>query len=83
MSPQLIIANGLHVYSYIMIAAVISTWLPIPRDNPIIKAMDQITEPVLAPIRAILNPQMTGGLDFSPIVALFALQALGNLIRGL
>jgi uncharacterized protein YggT (Ycf19 family) len=31
----------------------------------------QITDPLYAPIRAVLRPERTGGLDLSPLLLLF------------
>lgn len=75
----LILAKAIEVYSYILLASVIVSWLPIDRNNPAIKLLEALTEPILAPIRKVISPQMTGGLDFSPMVAYFGLTALANL----
>jgi YggT family protein len=51
---------------------VILSWLPVldPR-HPAMRLLDDLTEPILAPVRRIL-PQ-TGPIDFSPLVALLLL----------
>ena len=41
--------------------------------------MNQLAEPVLAPLRRILPPM--GGLDLSPIVAFLAIQVIQILLR--
>lgn len=74
--------NLIDLYWYIILATVIMSWLVsfnvINYDNPYVRQVSSVlrilTEPVLAPIRRIL-PNL-GGLDFSPVVLLFALQFL-------
>ncbi len=55
------------VYSFILLARVLTSWVQVDPYNPIIRILHQLTEPLLAPIRRLL-PQ-TGMMDFSPIVA--------------
>jgi len=64
----------LDIYKWVIIAAALITWVsPDPR-NPIVRVLRQITEPVLAPARRLLPPWRTGGLDFSPLIVIFAIQ---------
>jgi len=49
----------------------ILTWLPIGPDNPLVRILNQITEPVLAPLRKIV-PRM-GMVDLTPMAAIFVL----------
>ena len=55
------------VYSFILLARVLTSWVQIDPYNPIIRILYQLTEPLLGTIRRFL-PQ-TGMMDFSPIVA--------------
>ena len=41
----------------------------------------RLTEPILAPLRRVIPP--VGGLDFSPMVALFLLEILHRLVNRL
>ncbi len=78
----------LQLYSYVIIAAALISWVsPDPR-NPIVLFLRQVTEPVLAPVRRLLPPWKTGGLDLSPLIVLIAIQfvdwvILRQLIAGL
>jgi YggT family protein len=64
----------LGIYKWVIIAAALITWVsPDPR-NPIVMILRQVTEPVLAPARRLLPPWKTGGLDFSPLIVIFAIQ---------
>jgi YggT family protein len=79
----------LNLYTYIIIAAVIVSWLVgfgvINTYNQIarviVRALHALTEPVFGPIRRILPPM--GGLDLSPLIALLLIFFLQRwLIRG-
>jgi YggT family protein len=59
------------VYAVILLARVLLSWVQVDPNNPLVKIIYQLTEPLLAPIRRIL-PQ-SGGVDFSPMVALVVL----------
>jgi YggT family protein len=80
MKPLVIILlEILRIYSFVMIAMVIFSWLysfgVINRSNHAVRVIGDVlyrlTEPVLAPIRRLLDrflPNL-GGLDLSPVVA--------------
>ena len=57
------------LYIIILLARVLLSWVQIDPRNPIVNLINQLTEPLLGPIRRML-PQ-SGGLDFSPMVAFF------------
>lgn len=70
----------LDVYVWVIIAAALITWVsPDPR-NPIVMFLRQVTEPVLAPVRRLLPPWKTGGLDFSPLIVIIAIQFVERVI---
>jgi len=56
------------------------TWVsPDPR-NPIVQFLRQVTEPVLGPVRRLLPPCKTGGLDFSPLIVIVAIEFVERVI---
>jgi YggT family protein len=70
----------LDLYSWVIIAAALMTWVsPDPR-NPIVIFLRRATEPVLRPVRQWLPPWKTGGLDLSPLIVLVAIQFLERVI---
>jgi YggT family protein len=70
----------LDVYSWVIIAAALISWVsPDPR-NPIVMVLRQVTEPVLWPIRRLLPPWRTGGLDLSPLIVLLVIQFVERVI---
>jgi YggT family protein len=49
--------------------------------HPILNALGQVLEPLLTPIRERISPM--GGLDFSPMILIIALQILGMILTAL
>lgn len=73
----------LRIVEYAILARVIISWLPINKDNKIIALLYQITEPILAPIRSIIERSAMGKnmmMDFSPIIAFLLISLLRNII---
>lgn len=70
-------------YMWIVIAAAVLTWVnPDPR-NPIVRFLYSVTEPVLWRIRRLI-PTSFGGFDISPVLLIFAIYFVRNvLIDGL
>lgn len=73
-----LLANLIDLYSLVVLVAVILSWVPLDRRNPLVTITRALTEPVLAPIRRVLPPM--GGLDFSAMLLLIALQILKGLL---
>lgn len=73
-----LIIRLLDVYSLIVLGAVVVSWMQLPPTNPIVNFLDSMTEPLLGPIRSVL-PDM-GGLDFSPLVLLFGIRILRDIL---
>jgi YggT family protein len=73
MSMMLIdlILTVLRIYSFIIIAAALITWVQPNPYNPVVQFLRRVTEPVLRPIRSLVPPEKLGGLDISPMIALF------------
>ena len=59
----------------IFLRAIVS-WFAIDPHNPLIQVLDQITEPVLSPLRRVV-PRI-GMIDITPLVAIILLQVLGQ-----
>lgn len=73
-----VIALFLKVFFFALIISVILSWVAQGSHNPTAMLINQICEPLLAPIRRIL-PSM-GGLDLSPIVAFLILNLIDMLV---
>jgi YggT family protein len=66
------------LYTIILLARVLLSWVQIDPNNQLVRIIYQLTEPLLAPIRRLL-PQ-GGGMDFSPIVALIVLLVVEQIV---
>ncbi len=75
----LVIDYGLQIYSWIVIARVVISWVNADPYNPIVRAIYSITEPVLYRIRQAL-PVFAGGIDFSPIVVFMGILFLQSFL---
>jgi len=64
----------LDVYTWIIIAAAVISWVSPNPYNPAVRLLLRLTEPVLAPIRQLLPPWKTFGLDFSPMIVILLIQ---------
>ena len=73
-----LIVTLIDVYSFVVLIAVILSWVPVDRRHPLVAMLHGVTEPVLAPIRRVLPP--IGGLDLSAMVLLIVLQFLKRLL---
>ncbi len=58
----------LTVYSFIIIAAALISWVKADPHNPLVRFLYRVTEPVLKPVRKLLPFSLP--IDISPIVVL-------------
>ncbi len=70
----------LKVFFFALIVSVILSWVAPGSYNPAAQLVNQLCEPLLAPIRRLL-PNL-GGLDISPIFAFIALNLLDRFVIG-
>lgn len=73
------------LYVLIFIRVILS-WVPMnTRSNPLLAVVYTLTDPILGPIRKMLQKSPLGGrgmmLDFSPFFALFILQLVKMVIQ--
>ena len=68
----------LGLLQWALLLHVVLSWVQVRPDNPVVRALNVVCEPLLAPIRRLLPT--AGGLDFSPLVALVLLQLLRGLV---
>lgn len=64
-----VINIGLTLFMWIVIAHAILSWVRPDPFNPIVRFINQVTEPLLYQIRSRI-PTAFGGFDFSPIIVL-------------
>lgn len=75
----LVVDYVLQIYSWIVIARVVISWVNADPYNPIVRAIYSVTEPVLYRIRRAL-PVFAGGIDFSPIVVFIGIMFLQSFL---
>jgi uncharacterized protein YggT (Ycf19 family) len=63
-----------------VIGDAILSWVQSPNQMPR-KLTSQFTDMLYKPIHSVLSPQMTGGLDLSPIVVIVVIQILIGLLQ--
>jgi YggT family protein len=73
----------LEAYVFILIARALLSWFPMHAGSPllpVVRVLDRLTEPVLAPIRRILPPLRAGGMaiDLSIIIAILVIQVVAS-----
>lgn len=74
----------LAIIEYAIIARALISWFPIPKDHPLIRLLYQLTEPVLAPVRGLLERSTFGKnmmFDISPIIAILLVGIVRNVLH--
>jgi len=74
-----IIHYGLNIYLMIVFVSAMLSWVRPDPYNPIVRFVNQATEPLLYQIRKRL-PIIYGGIDFSPIIIIFAIVFLDTFL---
>ncbi len=64
-------------FSLVILVGALLSWVSPDPSNPVVQAIYGISEPLLSPFRRFIP--LLGGIDFSPIVAIFCFQILGGL----
>ena len=67
------------LYWLILVRALLS-WVNPDPFNPIVRFLNKVTEPILAPIRKILPPAFRFGIDISPIIAFLGIMFLRSFL---
>lgn len=77
------IVRLVQILTTILMAAIffraILSWVNPDPYNPLMRALDQITEPILAPLRRIM-PRL-GMIDITPMIAILILYAIQEAVR--
>lgn len=79
------IISFLSILVYILNLAVFGraliSWFPLKPDNPLVRVLTEITEPILAPLRRVI-PRV-GMIDITPMVAIIILFIVGQQLASL
>ncbi|MCH8949971.1 MAG: YggT family protein [Chloroflexi bacterium] len=76
-----LLAAGIRLLILAIFFRAILSWFVRDPNNPIVRVLDQITEPVLEPLRRII-PRM-GMMDLSPLVAIILLSVIASMVAGI
>lgn len=73
------------IYVIILIARALVSWFPLTPGSPvvgIVRVLDRLTEPVLAPLRRLIPPVRAGGMaiDLSIIIAIIGIQIIAQIV---
>lgn len=75
------LANFLQIYFFLILVRVLLTWFPTADwAEKAMSFLSPITDPYLNLFRSVIPPM--GGIDFSPILAIFVLQFVASLLGG-
>ncbi len=72
----------LQVYTWVVILAVVLSWVNADPYNPIVQAIRSVTEPVFRWVRRRVPFAVVGMLDLSPLFVLLAVQFLKVFLVG-
>ncbi len=76
----LLCSQLLTLYSFLILARVLISWVsPDPR-NPVVQFLHRATEPLLGLLRKLVPPRVFGGLDLSPMLAFIVLSAASRVV---
>lgn len=68
------------VITWFILIRSIMTWFPASMGSKFYEILCELTDPILEPIRKFMYRFNTGPVDFSPMIAIFALIAIKRLI---
>ncbi|MEK6742406.1 MAG: YggT family protein [Nitrospirota bacterium] len=66
----------LNIYMWTIIIRALLSWVSPDPYNPIVQVLTRVTEPVLRPLRKLVPPFRTGGVDLSPLIAILIIYFL-------
>ncbi|WP_033541427.1 YggT family protein [Planococcus sp. CAU13] len=71
-----LILNAIQIYTYVLIASVLMSWIPSIKESSIGQMISRVTDPYLDLFRRFIPP--IGMIDISPIVAIITLSLASN-----
>ncbi|WP_010252748.1 YggT family protein [Acetivibrio cellulolyticus] len=77
----------LYVIEMALVIRAVLSWIPnLSRENPFVNLLNQVTEPVLNPIRSLIEKSSFGRnsmIDLSPLIAFLIIEVLRRILWGL
>jgi YggT family protein len=75
-----IVLSILDILVWLVIIDAVLSWVMPDKSQFPRNVTSTLTDPLYAPVRAILNPEKTGGIDFSPLVLILLLQVVRSML---
>ena len=63
----------INIYIWVLIIAVLLSWVKPDPYNPIVQVLTRLSEPLFAKVRSLV-PTSFGGIDFAPLIAIVVLK---------
>ena len=67
------------IFIFLTVARALFSWVDPGMRTPVGKILRDVTEPIIAPIRAVVPS--AGAIDFSPMIAIFVLVILQRMLN--
>ncbi|WP_066386969.1 YggT family protein [Helicobacter himalayensis] len=74
-----VINIALNLYIFVLIAAVLISWVRPDPYNPIVQVLYRLSEPLFSRVRRIMRTNF-GGLDLAPLIVILALEFINILL---
>jgi YggT family protein len=81
-----LLANAIQVLTILILIEVVISWAQcagaarISSRNQFVNTVHRITDPLLNPVRRLIPPTKTGGLDLSPMIVIFVLNMIERML---
>ena len=75
-----IVSSILRLLAFCILGRSLISWFPNLRDSEVARALDNITDPILQPLRRIIPP-IGGTFDVTPMLAMIAIFLISDFIR--
>lgn len=74
-----VINIALNLYIFVLIAAVLVSWVRPDPYNPIVQVLYRLSEPLFSRVRRLMRTNF-GGLDLAPLIVILALEFINILL---
>ncbi len=82
---MLFLANFINIFAEVLSIAIfvraIISWFPIGQGNALVVILNQITDPILLPLRRVIPP--IGMMDITPLVAIILLRVISEMAQAM
>jgi YggT family protein len=78
-----LIRIALDVLFVLLLARCVISWVRPTHYHPIVRWIEDVTDPLLRPVQRILPPWKTWGIDFSPLIVFLLANILARFLIGL